>query len=122
MSWARKKIPRQIDTWQNLKQRGYCHKLCPYSTEYKEKYKYEGEICVGVDADNKPIKQDGIWVMGNSTALTFYKASYATYESSIHTTTSGRMVYASNPPGWLCDDPNCYYHTTVASGHCYREV
>ena len=122
MSWARKTIDRDISTWTRSNKRGYSHKLCPYSTEYKEKFKYEGEICTGFDAENKPIMQDGIWVMGNSVNISFYKAAYATYNSSTHTTTSGRMIYASNPPGWICDDPNCYYITTVASGHCYREV
>jgi len=121
MGWVRKTIPRDMSTWKNHNQIGYCHKLCPYSTEYKEKFKYEGEICTGFDGTD-PIVQDGVWVMGNSVNPSFYRAVYSTYQSSVHTTTSGRMIYVSNPPGWLCDDPNCYYHTTLASGHCYREV
>lgn len=122
MGWARKTIPRQIDAGQNLNQRGYCHRLCPYSTEYRERYKFDGEICTGLDAQYRPIMTTDIWVMGNSTNSDFYKAQYAGYLCSDHTTTSGRMVYSSNPPGWICEDPNCYYATTVASGRCYREV
>lgn len=121
MGWARKSIDR-ANLGSNQNKRGYSYKLCPYSTTYREKFKHDGEICTGFDAVGLPLSADGVWVIGNSTNLEFYRAAYTTYVCSDHTTTSGRMVYASNPPGWICDDPNCYYYTTVANGRRYREV
>lgn len=124
MGYSRVNILRQDyvrnDLGRNLKQRGYGHKLCPYSIEYREKFKYEGKVITGYNGSD-PIYQQGIWVVGNSTDPSF-KLEYGTYPCTPHTTTSGRMEYYQNPPGWICRDPNCYYHTTVASGERYREV
>ena len=120
MGWSRLDIDRDLNA-KNYNVRGYSHKLCPYSTAYRDKYRYIGEVCTGF-VDSTPVKVVGDWVMGNSVNPDFHRAEYATYLCSDHATTSGRMVYASNPPGWRCDDPNCYYFTTVASGRCYREV
>lgn len=124
MGYARRSIDRQDylsnNLGRNLDKRGYDWKLCPWSLEYREKFKYEGRIITGFDG-NTPIYEDGIWVVGNSTDPSF-KAEYGTYECSIHTTTSGRMETLMTPPGWICRDPNCYYFTTVASGERYREV
>lgn len=124
MGFARKCIPRQDylrnDLGRNLNQRGYCHKLCPYSIEYRDKFRYEGRIITGYNGSD-PIYQQGIWVVGNSVDPSF-KQEYGTYECSAHTTTSGRMEPLMTPPGWICKDPNCYYYTTVASGSRYKEV
>lgn len=124
MGYSRYCIPRQDylrnDLGRNLNKRGYCHKLCPWSVEYREKFKYEGRIITGYTG-GQPIYQTGLWVVGNSIDSSF-KKDYGTYECSLHTTTSGRMEYNSDPPGWQCTDPNCYYFTTVASGKRHREI
>lgn len=122
MSWSRTRIVRDISGVKNENTPGYCFKLCPYSTAYRDRFKYEGEVCTGFAGDNTPVKQDGVWVMGNSTNPDFHRADFASYNCSDHTTTSGKMFYTSNPPGWICRDPNCYYTTVVDVGRCYREV
>jgi hypothetical protein len=124
MGYARRSIVRQDyvrnDLGRNLNQRGYSHKLCPWSQEYRERFKYEGEIVVRY-VGNTPVYESGVWVVGNSVDESF-KKEYGTYECSPHTTTSGRMEYYQNPPGWICRDPNCYHYTTVTDGERYREV
>lgn len=124
MGYARRCHLRQEylrnDLGKNLDERGYCHKLCPWSVEYREKFKYEGRIITGYSG-GVPVYQQGIWVVGNSTDSSF-KQEYSTYECSAHTTTSGRMEPLMTPPGWICRDPNCYYYTTIVNGERYREV
>lgn len=101
-------------------QRGYSHKLCPWSTAYRDKFRYEGNRIVGYNGA-QPIYQFGVWVIGNSVDPSF-TTEYATYECSDHTFTEGRMEPNQNPPGWICKDPNCCYYTTVASGKRYKEI
>lgn len=124
MGYSRKNFHRpeftsETVTWDTNK-RGYCWKLCPWSTNYRDQFRYEGEIIVGYNGTT-PVYQDGIWVVGNSTDESF-KQPFSGYECSEHTTTSGRMEYYQNPPGWICRDPNCYYCNTVVSGEQYREI
>jgi hypothetical protein len=121
MSWSRRTCFIDLGSIQDKNKPGYCHKLCPYSTEYRDRFKYEGTLCLGI-VGGQPDYQTGTFVAGNSLDRSLYGVSYASYGCSVHTTTSGRMLYADNPPGWICKDPNCYYHTTVASGKCYREA
>jgi len=122
MGWSRREdITIDLTGITDKNQPGYCHKLCPYSTAYRDKYQYTGKICTGM-VGGEPQYQTGTFVLGNSNDRTLYGVAYATYECSEHTTTSGRMFYKDNPPGWACKDPACYYHTTVASGECYQEV
>ena len=71
--------------------------------------------------NGEPSYLDGDFVVGNSTRAQFFGLDYSSYVCSDHTTSSGRMLPTSNPPGWECDDPNCYYFTTAVSGMRYRE-
>jgi hypothetical protein len=118
MGYARRCFPRPEFTYndvgKNLDQRGYCWKLCPWSTAYRERFRYEGLLLVNGSY------QDGVWVVGNSTDESF-RLDYDSYVCSEHTTTSGRMEYFQNPPGWICRDPNCHYFTTMG-GENYREI
>jgi hypothetical protein len=104
----------------NRVQRGHTYKLCPYSTAYREKFKFEGDRIVGYNGA-QPIYSNGIWVMGNSNDPNFTRA-YDGYPCSDHTQMDGRMETTQNPPGFICRDPNCYYYTTVASGERYKEI
>jgi hypothetical protein len=121
MGWVACEVAHDFDV-PDHNTRGYKFKLCPYSTEYKELYRFDGRIYTGYDGSGQLQYQDGIWVIGNSVNPAFRNADYITYTSSSHTTTNGRMEYAGNPPGWICRDPNCYFRTTVVSGSCYREA
>ena len=103
------------------RQPGYCFKLCPYSTNYRDKYIYSGPYYIGFDADRDPVLGTDVVVLGNTTNQSLQGLAYDSYPCSEHTTTSGRMEQVSNPPGWICRDPNCYYTATLASGRCYRE-
>jgi hypothetical protein len=120
MSWARKHFVLD-DFGADERKRGYTHKLCPYSTAYRDRYRFIGTVCTGI-VNGMPQNISGDFIIGNSTDDSFYMAPYDSYLCSEHTTTSGRMVPKSNPPGWLCEDPNCYYFTTVVSGGHYKEV
>ena len=122
MGWARVWWDDFDDLGVDKLGRGYSYKLCPWSQEYRDRWIVEGPISVGLDSFGNQIIHDGTLVLGNSVNQDFYGAYYATYQCSVHTTTSGRMVHSQNPPGWLCDDPSCYYFTTVASGRFYSEV
>jgi len=102
--------------------RGYSFKLCPYSTEYREKYKYSSGFIYGFDGDGNPLRYSNTVVVGNTTNSDLQALPYSGYQCSDHTTTSGYMEYHSDPPGWICNDPNCLYHTTLASGKCYIEI
>lgn len=121
MGWSRYYI-NYDDLGEDRRGRGYSYKLCPYSTAYRDMWRFEGPLCIGTDNLGNQIFAYGTLVVGNSNNDGFFGASYDTYECSVHTTTSGRMVTMQNPPGWICDDPNCYYFTTVASGRMYSEV
>jgi hypothetical protein len=120
MSWARH-YPFYDDLGEDKRKRGYSYKLCPYSSEYRDKYKYEGRLYTGMSA-GQATYIEGIFVAGNSTDRSFFGLDYSSYPCSLHTTTSGRLIQAANPPGWQCEDPNCYYFTTVVSGMKYRET
>ena len=120
MGWARY-YPVYNDLGEDKRKRGYTYKLCPYSTAYRDKFRYDGRLYTGMSGGQSTYIE-GIFVAGNSTDRSFFGVEYSSYECSEHTTTSGRMIHASNPPGWMCDDPNCYYFTTVVSGMKYREV
>lgn len=122
MGWARYYYHYDLDNWKDRNARGDEFKLCPYSTTYRDKFRYEGTVCTGIALDGAPQNITGTFVIGNSVDIAFYALPYDTYVCSEHTTTSGRMVHVSNPPGWMCDDPNCYYFTSIASGRRYREV
>lgn len=119
MSWARN-YPVYESLGDDKRQRGYTYKLCPYSTAYRDKFRYQGRLYFGV-VNGEPSYLDGDFVVGNSTREEFFGLDYSSYACSVHTTTSGRMISTSNPPGWICDDPNCHYVTTVSVGNCYRE-
>jgi hypothetical protein len=120
MGWARR-YPVRETLGEDKRKRGYTYKLCPYSAEYRDKFRYEGRIYLGVTG-GLPTYVEGVLVAGNSTDKSFLGLEYSSYPCSTHTTTSGRMVQAMNPPGWQCEDPNCYYFTTLVSGMRYREV
>jgi hypothetical protein len=123
MGWAREYPSFDADLGgRKAKLPGYTYKLCPYSSAYRERFKYEGQLCTGFDAYNVPIYSTGTFVCGNSTDQAFYGLDYVSYPCSEHVTTSGQMLPSSNPPGWVCPDPNCYYTITVESGSPYREV
>jgi hypothetical protein len=120
MSWARSYFSTD-DVGEDLRRRGYSYKLCPYSTAYRDGFKFSGTLCTGV-INGEPQCATGEFVVGNSTNQEFFAKDYSGYLCSEHTTTSGRMVPKSNPPGWLCEDPNCYYFTTTNVGVHYKEV
>jgi len=122
MGWARYYNSYDLGSWTDRNTRGYNFKLCPYSTAYRDSFKYEGTVCTGVALDGTPQNLTGTFVIGNSTSSVFYALPYDTYACSEHTTTSGKMVATSNPPGWICDDPNCHYRINITSGRCYTEV
>ena len=121
MGWERKHF-EYTTLGKDKTKRGYRYKLCPYSCQYRDTYKYTGEFCVGLDSSGVTIKEVGTFVLGNSVNTSFLGVPYDSYICSDHTTTSGRMIPTQNPPGWTCDDPNCYYYTTVAVGQQYREA
>jgi hypothetical protein len=106
----------------NRNRRGYSFKLCPYSTAYRDKYTYDDSYYSGFGVDGSPVVSTNTIVFGNTTNSGLQALGYAGYLCSEHTTTSGRMVYHSSPPGWICKDPNCYYHTTLVSGCWYYEL
>jgi hypothetical protein len=120
MGWVRKEY-HYTDLGEDLRKRGYSYKLCPYSSEYRDRFRFEGRLYIGASG-GQSVYVDGVSVAGNSTDNHFLGLPFDTYPCSVHTTTSGRMIQASNPPGWQCEDPNCYYRTTVVSGMKYREV
>jgi hypothetical protein len=123
MGWSRHQDSfLDLTDYTDKVKRGASYKLCPWSTAYRELWRYDGEICVGYDSYGNKIMHSGALVVGNSTNDQFFGAYYVTYECSEHTTTSGRMIKMQNPPGWVCDDPNCCYFTTIASGTYYSEV
>jgi hypothetical protein len=122
MGWARNYYSYDLTNWKDQVQRGYSYKLCPYSTAYRDKFRYEGTVCTGIALSGATQNITGIFVIGNSNNAAFYAKPYDAYECSEHTTTSGRMIPVSNPPGWMCDDPSCFYHTNIDSDRWYREV
>jgi hypothetical protein len=111
-----------LETYQDKAHRGYGHKLCPYSSQYRDSFKYVGTLVLGIDGSGNPITKTGEMVAGNSLDLSLYGSDYSGYQCSDHTTTEGRMVPSSNPPGFMCRDPNCFYYTTMASGTYYKEA
>jgi hypothetical protein len=122
MGWSRIQVIRNESSGYERLKPGRSYKLCPYSSAYREKFKYTGDVCTGLDVHNNPEYKTGDFVMGNSINPNFFALDYDTYVCSEHTTTSGRMFPAMNPPSWMCEDPNCIYFTTLASGNHYREV
>ena len=104
-----------------IRQQGYTYKLCPYSTQYRDKYTYPEGYIYGFDLDNNPLRTTGVVVVGNTTNENLQNINYTAYQCSDHTTSSGRMDYVSHPPGWICKDPNCYYAVSIANGACYIE-
>jgi hypothetical protein len=122
MSWARNYYKHDLDSWQDRNTRGYNYKLCPYSTAYRDQFTYSGTVCTGIALNGAAQNITGVFVIGNSTNDEFHALPYGSYACSDHSTTGGRMVHVSNPPGWMCDDPNCYYFINTASGRRYREV
>jgi hypothetical protein len=120
MGYARIKTPFPTEEFYSANKPGYAAKLCPYSTNYRDRFSFTGTMIVGLDLSNDPITAAGTFVLGNSTDLSFYGVAVSTYTCSEHTTTSGRMLMDSNPPSWICRDPNCWYKTTT--GKFYTEV
>jgi hypothetical protein len=120
MSWSRHYFYTD-DVGEDRRKRGYTHRLCPYSTAYKSKFRFIGTLCTGI-INGTPQNISGDFVVGNSSNPDFFVKEYSGYLCSDHTTTSGRMVPTSNPPGVLCEDPACYYFTTIKIGVRYKEV
>lgn len=121
MGYSTIDTPFPTDEFNSRKRKpGYGFKLCPYSNEYRDIHVFIGDFITGVDANNDPIKVTGSFVLGNSTNTDLFGIPAASYICSEHTTTSGRMMPVSNPPGWVCRDPNCQYK--LNEGKCYTEV
>ena len=116
------KVPTHIpDLGKVISHPGYGWKLCPYSNQYRDEYAYPEGYIYGFDANNNPLRYTGVVVVGTTTNSDLQEIGYASYPCSDHTTTSGYMEYSSNPPGWICRDPNCYFSTTVEPDKCYTE-
>ena len=120
MGYTRINIPYPAEGVKNHNRKGYEFKLCPYSTAYRDNFTVSGTIITGIDVYYEPIEQTGSFVMGNSTDLSLYGVESSTYNCSAHTTMSGRMLMMTNPPGWICEDPSCYFYITY--GRYYTEV
>lgn len=121
MSYARISTPFS-SLGQFRSTRGYCFKLCPYSTAYRDKFTYPAGYIYGLDANSNPLTWLEEMVIGNTTNSGLQNLPLSGYLCTDHTTTSGRMEYSSHPPGWICKDPNCYYSTVIAIGSCYKET
>lgn len=102
----------------HTKQRGYEWRLCPYSNEYK--VKYYNRSAIPPLHPKLPAKSN---LPGPSSHPSLTTNSWTALPTSAHSTTSGTMEYSTSVgvPGWICKDPNCYYHTTVAPGAWYFE-
>jgi hypothetical protein len=121
MGYARVETPLPAEgLGSTTRQPGYTFKLCPYSTQYRNSFTFTNFI-YGFDSNGDPLRESTNVVIGNTTNESLYGLAESTYPCSDHTTTSGRMEYHSNPPGWICRDLSCYYATTVVSGGCYIE-
>jgi hypothetical protein len=121
MGWTRKTFGLDQVPVDKSPKHGYSYRLCPYSTAYRDEFRHIGTVFTGI-INGVPSSVTGDLVVGNSADLTYYATPYNSYPCSDHATTQGRMVPKSNPPGWLCDDPDCYYFTTVVIGERYKEV
>jgi len=79
----------------NKKFKGYCWKLCPFSTQFGG---------------------DGLYSVrtrsGSTVTTIFYTVPFA--EQTDHTRTGGRMRFErrGSKAGWICDDLTCYHYTT----------
>ena len=102
----------------HTKYRGYMWRLCPYSTEYAARY--YNRSAIPVDNPLLPVNDN---LPGPSSHPSLATNSWTALPTSSHSTTSGTMEYSTSGgvPGWICKDPNCYYHTTVAPGEWYYE-
>lgn len=72
----------------------YTWKICPYSTKYKELF-YD------------------LGFRGSSRNSELLVPTWVPFITTEHTTTDGGMKYKNcGHPGWVCEDPNCYYFLT----------
>jgi hypothetical protein len=85
------------------RERGYCWKYCPYSTNYFNKYYNNG------------------WA-GPTTNPDITQSTFTSVVTSDHPYNNGTMQYynTAGSPGWICLDDDCQYF--VDTGKRYIEI
>jgi hypothetical protein len=97
--------------------RGYNWKLCPFSTEWNDRYG---------GGDHNSFGGKGLYAkrtkVGNTITTTFYEVAES--EQTTHSGTGGRMRFdqRGSVAGWVCDDTDCYYYTTVNPNKKFFQV
>jgi hypothetical protein len=88
--------------------KGYCWKICPYSTQWYDKYTKNGFY--------RRVQ------MTDAYTKRFIQVEVPHTDQTVHTLTSGRMRYhqVGSRAGFLCDDPDCKYLSTY--GQKFFEV
>ena len=97
----------------NRKFKGYCWKLCPFSTAWAARYP---NLLAGQGSYREQVRVGG--------AVTYQFKKVPQSEQRNHTRTNGRMRFAMRGTvvGWVCDDLNCYYYTTENPGTKFFQV
>jgi len=87
--------------------KGYCWKMCPYSTQWYDKYTADGFY-------------RRVQVLGQTKR--FIQVQVPHTDQTLHDLTSGMMRYhqVGSRAGFICDDPACKYLSTY--GQKFFEV